>query len=238
MITFIKMSITKHLLFTVTLVFNISVQAQDTIYKRAGDIIPVKILEIGIKKLSYKRLDLLDGPLFVINKNEILKIKYATGLIDSFRIFVDAPEKPLIVLTNPSYLPQFSNEIQHSIRRGVYRYQGNSLSDRDLLFMAYEKNQIWKNSEIDFNIKESKRSKSLQYAIGYGGAAFGGVSLYATAMASSFNSNSNDAAVVFFAGIISAGVVISSQIISFQYKLTRVKHADKVVELYNQLSKN
>ena len=43
--------------------------AQDSIYKRTGLVIPAKISEVNIKEISYKRLDLLDGPLFIINKN-------------------------------------------------------------------------------------------------------------------------------------------------------------------------
>lgn len=213
--------------------------AQDTIYKRTGDVIPAKILEINIKEVSYKRSDLLDGPLFIINKNEIQKIKYANGSIDSFKVVKEITKTQPVVFVNPRYVVQEnSNQIRPGMRRGTYRYQGKLLSDRKVFFMALDKNQIWKNNEIELNIKDSKRNKALQYTIGYAGATIGGIGLYASAIAGSMSSSSNDAALAAFAGILSAGVAASSQIISFKYKLKRVKHADKVAELYNQLSKN
>jgi hypothetical protein len=228
----------KTTLIFIACIVQLCLSAQDTIYKRAGGVIPAKILEIGIKDISYKRTDISDGPLFIINKNEIHKIKYANGAIDSFKVFKEIPKTKAVVYINPGNSSQTDNEIHLSYRRGTYQYQGHRISDRNVLFMAFEKNQIWKNKDIDLNITDSKRNKVLQYTIGYGGAAFGGVCLYASAIGGDLSSNSNDAAIAAFAGILSAGIVVSSQIVSFKYKLKRIKHADKVVELYNQLSKN
>ena len=221
------------------LVCQLFLNAQDTIYKRTGDVVPAKILEINIKDVSYKRADLLDGPLFIINKNEIEKIKYANGAVDVFKIIQDAPKKQAVVYVNQRYVAQEnSNEIRPSIRRGTYQYQGHRISDRNVLFLAIEKNQVWQNKEVDLNIKCSKKNKAVQYTIGYCGAIIGGLGLYAAALGADISSNSNDAAWAAFGGILSAGIVVSSQIISFKYKLKRVKHSDKVAELYNQLSKN
>jgi hypothetical protein len=104
--------------------------------------------------------------------------------------------------------------------------------------LALEKNDLWKNTDIELNIIASKKYKVMQYSIGYSGAIIGGIGLYASALAGGSNSNTNDAALAAFASILSAGIAVSSQIISFKYKLKRVKHADRVAELYNQLSKN
>lgn len=219
-------------------VIQFCLSAQDTIYKRTGLVIPAKILEVNIKELSYKRADLLDGPLFIINKNEIQKIKYANGTIDSFKVVKEVAKAPTVVFVNPKYIALDHNQIRPSLRRGTYKHQGHLLSDRNVFLLALEKNQIWKNKEIELNINDSKRNKGLQYTIGYTGAVVGGIGLYASAIAGSTSSSSNDAALAAFAGILSAGIAVSSQIISFKYKLKRVKHADKVAELYNQLSKN
>ena len=228
----------KNLLICMICFLQIKSYAQDTIYKRSGDIIPAKVFEINIKEISYKRADLLDGPLFIINKNDIVKIKYAIGTTESFNIVNETPKRRPVVFVNPANIPQDNNQIRSSLRRGIYQYQGHRISDRNVLFMAQEKNQIWKNQEIELNISASKRNKALQYTIGYAGAAVGGIGLYAAVIGGSSSSNSNDAALAAFAGIISAGIVVSSQIVSFTYKLKRVKNADKVAELYNQLSKN
>lgn len=212
-------------------------KAQDTIYKRSGEIIPAKVLEINPKEISYKRADLLDGPLFVINKNEIKKIKYVTGSIDSFKVVIEEPKRPAII-NNSAFIISDNNQIRNSNRRGVYLYQGHHISDRNVLFLAKEKNQFWKNKEIELNIASSKRNKALQYVIGFGGAAIGGIGLYGSAIATSFSSNANDNATIAIVALASVGLVISSQIISFSYKLKRIKNSDKVAELYNQYSKN
>ena len=217
---------------------SLCIKAQDTIYKRTGDIIPAKILEIGIKEVSYKRSDLLDGPLFISHKNEILRIKYANGAIDSFKIVQETPARRPVVIMSPTYMHNDDEEIKLSMRRGVYVYQGHRISDKKVSFLAIEKNRVWNDNDIDLNVTAYKRNKTLQYSVGYSGAVLGGIGLYASALGGGSSSNSNDAAIAAFAGILSAGIVVSSQIISFKYKLKRVKHANKVAELYNELSKN
>lgn len=228
----------KRFLLFIFFLIQLSFHAQDTIYKRDGIIIPAKILEISIKDVSYKRSDLLDGPLFIVNKNDIRKIKYVNGYVDSFKVTKDIPKPRQVVYVAQNYVAQNSNQIVPYIRRGTYKYLGHILSDRNVLLLALEKNEIWKNKEIDLNIQESKKSKMWQYVIGYSGAVLGGIGIYSSALAGGSSSNSNDAALGAFAGILSGGIVVSSQIISFKYKLKRVKHANKVAELYNQLSVN
>lgn len=220
------------------LVIQFCLSAQDSIYKGRGLVIPAKILEVNIKEISYKRADLLDGPLFIINKNEVQKIKYANGTIDSFKVVKEVAKVPTVVFVNPKYIAQDFNQIKPSIRRGTYKYQGHLLSDRNLFSLALEKNDLWKNTDIELNIIASKKYKVMQYSIGYSGAIIGGIGLYASALAGGSNSSTNDAALAAFAGILSAGIAVASQIISFKCKLKRVKHADTVAELYNQLSKN
>lgn len=219
-------------------VVQLYLNAQDSIYKRTGLVIPAKISEVNIKEISYKRADLLDGPIFIINKSEVQKIKYANGTIDSFRVVKELSKAPAVVFVNPKYIAPDFNQIKPSLRRGTYTYQGHLLSDRNVFLMALEKNNLWKNTDIELNVIASKKYKALQYTIGYTGAAIGGIGLYASAIGGGSSSNSNDAALAAFAGILSAGIAVSSQIISFKYKLKRIKHADKVMELYNQLSKS
>lgn len=205
--------------------------AQDTIYKRNGELISAKVLEINIKEISYKRMDFLDGPLIIVSKNDILKIKYITGAIDSFAL----------VLSQVAYKPVPSNFshpdiIKLSIRKGVYVYQERNISDRKLMMYASEKNLIWNNKEITVEMVSSKRNKSLQYMIGFGGAAIGITGLLGSLAATGYTSNSTDVLSILIGASASAGIIISSQIVSFSYKLKRIKNADKVVNLYNQLS--
>lgn len=65
-------------------VFVGAVSAQDVITKTNGDDIYAKIFEVGSNEIRYKRFDNQDGPTFVLNKNEILMIRYENGSKDIF----------------------------------------------------------------------------------------------------------------------------------------------------------
>ena len=209
------------------------VNAQDSIYKRTGDVISAKVLEINAKEISYKRADLIEGPLFIINKNEVKKIKYVTGTIDSFAVIKEIIKRPLAI-KNPVLLDQ--DQIYTTGRKGVYLFQSHRISDKKLLFLANEKNQYWKNEELALNINSCKRNKTLQYLIGNVGLGVGVIGLYGSLLATGSIANTNDAYIIAICGIASAGILVSSQVVSFSYKLKRVKNADKVAELYNKYS--
>src|SRR5688572_10014767 len=84
-------------------------EAQDTIYKRSGEIASVKVLEVNISEISFKRMDLLDGPLMIISKNEIRKIKYASGAVDSFVVFKEPVKPQASVYQLPMYITENPN---------------------------------------------------------------------------------------------------------------------------------
>lgn len=64
-------------------------KAQDTIFKKNNDIVIAKIHIISATEVKYSRSDLPDGPTYTSNKSDIIKIKYANGLVDDFSL----PEK-------------------------------------------------------------------------------------------------------------------------------------------------
>lgn len=53
--------------------------AQDVIYLFTGDEIEAKLTEISSSELKYRRMDNLDGPVFVVERNKVFKVKYANG---------------------------------------------------------------------------------------------------------------------------------------------------------------
>lgn len=229
----------KNLLFFGFCFVHIFMNAQDTIYKRTGEIISAKVIEVNIKEISYKRSDLLEGPLFVINKNEIKKIKYLTGSVDSFSVAKPVVQNTLVYQSDPRVAFMESNQIYPTLSRGKYVYKGHTISDRYVLSLAFKKNLIWNDKEVSSNIISSRRNKNLQYAIGFGGAALGVIALLGSASAAGESSGANnDAAAAGIVALASVGVLVSSQIVSFTYKLKKIKNANRVAELYNQHSKN
>jgi hypothetical protein len=66
-------------LFTLLMGVSSGAFAQDILYLLSGDEIETKLTEISSSELKYKRIDNLDGPVFVIERNKVFKVKYSNG---------------------------------------------------------------------------------------------------------------------------------------------------------------
>ncbi|MBF8963766.1 hypothetical protein I0P70_10940 [Pontibacter sp. FD36] len=70
----------KNLLFTIiACLLYFTGQAQDILIKRNGDELEVKVLEIDLEAVKYKRFDNLEGPIISIAKADVFMIKYENG---------------------------------------------------------------------------------------------------------------------------------------------------------------
>ncbi|MCB0698146.1 MAG: hypothetical protein KDC07_12325 [Chitinophagaceae bacterium] len=58
--------------------------AQDELHKKNGDVMDVKVIEVGPKLISYQKSDNLDGPIYKIEKDHVSHIVYANGSEDNF----------------------------------------------------------------------------------------------------------------------------------------------------------
>ncbi|MBC5994121.1 hypothetical protein [Pontibacter cellulosilyticus] len=75
----------KKLLFTLlALVPYLALQAQDVLLKRSGEEIQVKVQEITLNEVKYKRFDNLEGPIISIAKRDVFMIKYENGTKEVF----------------------------------------------------------------------------------------------------------------------------------------------------------
>ncbi|KIC92640.1 hypothetical protein OI18_21930 [Flavihumibacter solisilvae] len=72
------------MLFSVSVCFS-----QDTITKRSGEDMRVKVLEVNQSDIKYKKYDNLEGPTFSLLKSEIVMIRYSNGTRD---MFIDEPK--------------------------------------------------------------------------------------------------------------------------------------------------
>ena len=66
---------------------------QDTIVFKNGLKQCVKVAEVGMLELKYKRCDNLQGPDYFLDKSEIGSIKYSNGLVEKFGLTVEAITK-------------------------------------------------------------------------------------------------------------------------------------------------
>jgi hypothetical protein len=66
--------------------------AQDKIYKKGGEVIKAKVIEIGVDEIKYKVFDNPDGPVYVIDKDRILKVEFENGKTETYQNSLNDPE--------------------------------------------------------------------------------------------------------------------------------------------------
>ncbi len=76
----------KLLLVLCTLAFGLNILADDIIVLRNGNFINGKVIEVTSNQIKYKKATNPDGPLYSLEKNEVLSIKYENGDIDKFEL--------------------------------------------------------------------------------------------------------------------------------------------------------
>lgn len=67
------------ILFVSSLLWNTTVSAQDVIVKKDGSTIISKVLEINQSNVKYKKYSNQRGPIYTINKSDLLSINYENG---------------------------------------------------------------------------------------------------------------------------------------------------------------
>lgn len=83
--------------------------AQDTIRFRNGRVEAAKVAEVGLGKVKYKKFNNPDGPLFLLNEDEVESIKFQNGdveVFDSFpqENFISPQKKHVVVKAGPVYV--------------------------------------------------------------------------------------------------------------------------------------
>jgi hypothetical protein len=211
--------------------FSFGVFAQDTLYKRnSTDIIVAKVIEISTIEIKYKRFDLLDGPMFVIDKNQIEKIKFMVGSVEYFNVNVPKP-----IINNNQFVNSNSEAIEPYGNRGIYLYKEKKTGVKDVFDIIEYKNIKWKSREISTLIYESKKQKRNQYLIGFSSIGVGIFTLVGISAVSS-NSYNYQNSVSNSLGVFALGAlgVIATQVISYNCKLSHLKFANKAVDIYNK----
>ncbi|MGZ5246019.1 MAG: hypothetical protein ACXWV5_03000 [Flavitalea sp.] len=82
----------RYVLFLLCLFFVSSgLIAQDKIYKKGGEVIKARVIEIGVDEIKYKVFENQDGPVYVIDKDRILKVEFENGKTESYQNALNDP---------------------------------------------------------------------------------------------------------------------------------------------------
>jgi hypothetical protein len=150
----------KKLLFFIPLLFAVFLStAQDTIISYSGEKTIAKVLEINSMEVKYKKFNFLDGPTYLVSKNDIHMIKYANGLVETI-------EKSAVQMQGPQ---QPAKEDLRIYDYGLfYKYQHGRVGLNDI-------HQILNNTkdpQLMGLVKDAKKYRKLQL-IGLGAIPLG-----------------------------------------------------------------
>lgn len=101
--------------------------AQDTLVKRSGDKLVVKLLEINPNNILYKRFDDPDGPVFSVLKQDIGKIIYSNG---EHEVLQNAPQVEKEQL-------HYSELSIHANGR-VFYYENEKIKETEMVSIVYK----------------------------------------------------------------------------------------------------
>ena len=109
----------KKLFFIFVLALTQNVFCQDTIFKRNGEAIASKVLEINPTEIKFKKASNLTGPMYSEARNEVLRIKYENGVVDTIK--QSAVIKPEVIVQNQN----ISNKSSLSKQSLMYKRIGD-----------------------------------------------------------------------------------------------------------------
>lgn len=153
----------KYFLISLFAICFFSVKAQDTLYKKTGEKLVVKIVEVNDLQIKYKKIEFPDGPLIVTSKESITKIVYKKGETEAVKV-------PEIIYNNPNVKPKKLDP-----RANDYCRNFVSLNTFDLFFksLSFGYERIFKGGEFSFKIPFSTGLYQLtgdtvdQFMVGY-----------------------------------------------------------------------
>lgn len=133
------------LFFCALVLLNISLKAQDKIYRKNGEVLKVKVLEVSSSEIKYKIFGDDSGPVYVLEKDRIKKIEYENGRV----------EKPTINLKDPEqYADQLNKDIKIDFLGPLLGYSQ----------FTYEKSTgVGKGYELTLGIIGAGKNQTLEY---------------------------------------------------------------------------
>ena len=92
-----KNAMKRLLLLIVLYCASLMTMAQDVIVKKDGSTLLSKVMEINSLEIKYKKWSNLEGPVYSINRADVLSINYQNGEIDKFIVEEEEPLVPEII---------------------------------------------------------------------------------------------------------------------------------------------
>ncbi|MGQ0828533.1 MAG: hypothetical protein ACT4ON_09080 [Bacteroidota bacterium] len=201
--------------------------AQDTLIMTNGNIVPAKILEVSTEEVRYKRLDNLEGPVFITKTTEINKIKYQSGNTD----IMNKPKAPVVTAPVDPNPP-----IERS---GAFYRQGYQprMKEREMQTLLLKYN----DTQMNYHVKKARVARGMQNIgfVAIPALAFTiGYSIYAV-----INNNNNrvynssgprPSTIDYTPGIITGVLAAAAVATSITFGSLRRNHNKAAVKIFNE----
>lgn len=219
--------------------------SQDSIRFMNNNIIAAKISEVGITDIKYHRFDNLDGPQYIVNKQDIRYVKFANGTVDSIRIEVAkvTTEPKLEYKNETANLPTTSTDAPKIIikrNRLVYNNRGLGEAKLWMLIDNFPSKEGKMKLVTEFNTM--KKYKNAQYISGFSGLGLGLASVvagFSLASADTRGTTTNNISTVVgdIVGGAAIGIIlgVTGSTISTIFKAKRLKKRREIAEMYNDM---
>jgi len=235
----------KIILIIISISLYINMFSQDSIRFINNSTIAAKIFEVSTTDIKYHRFDNLDGPQYIVNKQDIRYIKFANGTVDSIR--VEAAKST--IEPNLEYKNETANSSTTStdapkiiIKRNRLVYNNRGLGEAKLWMLIDNFPNKEGKMKLMTEFNTMKKYKNTQYIAG-----FSGLGLALASVAAGFSLASKDgrggatnnlgAVVGDVIGGALVGVLlgVTGSTISTIFKAKRLKKRREIAEMYNEM---
>lgn len=109
----------KKTLFLMALVASsLSLEAQDILVRKGGEVESVKVLEVSPTEVKYKKSNNLDGPIFIEKRSNIYSVKYQNGDVQTLNEKPEKTKKQLSVSSPYNKVKNFNHEFDLHLGNG------------------------------------------------------------------------------------------------------------------------
>ena len=151
--------------------------SQDSICFMNHTIIAAKIFEVGITDIKYHRFDNIDGPQYIVNKQEIHYIKFANGTVDSIhKAMARSIAEPKLANKNETINPSTTYNTDAPkiiIKRNRLEYNNRGLGEAKLWMLIDNFPNKEGKVKLMNEFNAMKKYKKAQYISGFSGLGLG-----------------------------------------------------------------
>lgn len=219
----------KKLIFVLALVLSQKIFCQDSIYKKNGEIIASKILEINSTQVKFKKSNNLGGPSYSELKSELVYIKFENGTIDTINKATTAGTEVKDTVTVIKYA-----------KREPFLY--GDMGDKEIFSMIEALPSSVTKNKLRREYFDMKRYREQQYLSGSLGWVVGfGVPVVVTYMtlvnSASYNTSQYDPVTVIVVGALAgAAIRITGQVLFKVNKNKRKQARRNLMSIYNGIN--